>query len=766
MSDIAVKTLVHVRSSAEASGGFNLKAAFAKFDVDGDGSISHEELTTVLLTIIPDLAYDEILAVIDMFDPNHDGDIAYVEFAHTFYNCEINDNKLKAKKAMMRVRKMASTKKGFHLREAFQRFDKDGDGSVSHDELKVVINDILQGDISEDEMAAVIELFDPNGDGDVQYSEFRDLFFSISVDQEKERNPCKMANQDMDDARLEAEVIPHLMRDEYSELRLSHNRLTDEGAEEISGALSDDKAHLQVLDLRNNEIGSEGAIHLGNALGSNVYVTELYFSYNNFGGRGAASLCASLAPTNAGFSSVCILDLRHCGIDDEGGASMGLSFKGNTALREISLCGNVLGDKTAAALAEALQNERCMIRSLNLANNKIGGSGSKHIGHSIRSNVELKEIILSGNPIGDLGVSSFAESFEGVDGPETSGEEKKDMYADIGAKEMKKNKLPKSPQKVAGKPSAYCGLRVLGISGCGVSDLGIGDLGGSLRTNCVLSTLDVRCNGLTNDGITGIARSLEENTSLRELYCGDNEFSVAGAMALGSMLTKNVSLLVLDVSGCHLNKTAAAKYLAEGIAKNECIQVLNISRTHLGDDGLREFTVAVEQNMCLEKIIYHCNVLSKSVIAALEFALSRERKPAAQLLDNMEQARLERRQEMKELEIARKIKAAQATGEGDADDMEIAKKKTQEVLEPGTKIWIPVSFGRRNNVLGKIEVDSSTSLADARSSIARFGDLGDDYIFISVNDGKPIDVDGESKRQVTWDCGRHVLLRPVNWIEL
>ncbi|GMI12238.1 hypothetical protein TrLO_g8647, partial [Triparma laevis f. longispina] len=119
MSEIAVKTLVHVRekASASAEGGFNLKAAFAQFDVDGDGSISHEELTTVLLSIIPELAYDQILAVIDMFDPNHDGDIAYVEFAHTFYNCEINDNKLKAKKAMMRVRKMASTKKGFHLRE-------------------------------------------------------------------------------------------------------------------------------------------------------------------------------------------------------------------------------------------------------------------------------------------------------------------------------------------------------------------------------------------------------------------------------------------------------------------------------------------------------------------------------------------------------------------------------------------------------------------------------------------------------------------------
>ena len=215
MSDIAVKTLVTIREKAEADGGFNLKRAFAQFDVDGDGSISHEELTTVLLSIIPELAYDQILAVIDMFDPNHDGDVAYVEFAHTFYNCEVNDNKLKAKKAMFRIRKMASSKKGFHLRDAFQRFDKDGDGSVSHDELKVVINDILQGDISEDEMTAVIEMFDPDNDGDIRYAEFRDLFYSISVDKEKERAPCNMSNENVDDAKLETEIIPNLMRDEY-----------------------------------------------------------------------------------------------------------------------------------------------------------------------------------------------------------------------------------------------------------------------------------------------------------------------------------------------------------------------------------------------------------------------------------------------------------------------------------------------------------------------------------------------------------------------
>ena len=167
---------------------------------------------------------------------------------------------------------MASSKRGFHLREAFQRFDKDGDGSVSHDELKVVINDILQGDITEEEMVAVIELFDPDGDGDIKYAEFRDLFYSISVDEEKERDMCDLRGKDIDDNYIEAQLVPHLMRDEYSHLLLSNNRIGDDGAEEIAMGLADDKAHVSVIDLRHNQIGEKGAEHLGESLGNNVYI--------------------------------------------------------------------------------------------------------------------------------------------------------------------------------------------------------------------------------------------------------------------------------------------------------------------------------------------------------------------------------------------------------------------------------------------------------------------------------------------------------------
>lgn len=88
---------------------------------------------------------------------------------------------------------------------------------------------------------------------------------------------------------------------------------------------------------------------LGEGLGSNVYVAQLFLSHNPIGGAGAAALCASLAPTNAGFSSVSVLDLRHCNIDDTGGESIGLSFRGNTledwGFTDAELLNITLGDK-------------------------------------------------------------------------------------------------------------------------------------------------------------------------------------------------------------------------------------------------------------------------------------------------------------------------------------------------------------------------------------------------------------------------------------
>jgi len=581
----AVATLAHVRAVAEKDGTFNLKHAFAQFDVDGDGSISHEELSTILLSLIPDLAYDEILSVINLFDPNNDGDISYVEFAHTFYTSEDYDHEAKAKQSMVKIRRMAASKKGFSLRSAFQRFDVDGDGSVSHDELKVVINDILQGDITENEMQDVIKLFDPDNDGEINYKEFRDLFYSISIETEKTRSICEHTNENIDDAYVETHIIPGLMRDEYCALKLSHNNIGDEGAVEISNAISDDKSQCSIVDLRNNKITAESSEAIGKALGTNVYVHTLLLSHNTLTGEGAANICASLAPTNAGFSAISTLDLRHCDIDDNGGGRLGLSLVGNTALKNVSLCGNRLGRKAGESIAKALGNTRCIIESINLANNTIDSVGARALAFSLKANRECKEFIISGNVgVGDSGVSAFAEVLEGVEEGDT----------------------------------VRCGLRVLGLAGCGVGDGGIVELMGGLRSNEVLATLDLRCNSFGDDGGVAIGRSLEENTAIRELYLGSNELRTAAATAMGSALEKNVSLLVLDLSNTDLSGKNAG-LLADGLHKNEALLELNVSRSEISDNGMSNFvSVFCESASAAQCAVSVCSIsVSVSVMLAL-----------------------------------------------------------------------------------------------------------------------------------------------------
>ena len=176
-------------------------------------------------------------------------------------------------------------------------------------------------------MQDVITLFDPDNDGEINYREFRELFYSISIDQEKTRVVCDFTNKNLSDNDVEMKIVPSLMRDEYvaslenenegrsdnlliaqravfvltltlfiynndrySALKLSHNNIGDEGVKEICGAIMDDKSQCEIIDLRNNKITQNCCEMLGNALGTNVYVSKLYLSHNEIGGDGAAKV--------------------------------------------------------------------------------------------------------------------------------------------------------------------------------------------------------------------------------------------------------------------------------------------------------------------------------------------------------------------------------------------------------------------------------------------------------------------------------------------
>ena len=101
-SKVAYDALEKIKGIASCQSSFDLKAAFKKFDIDGNGTVDHEELTLVVTDICsnPDengkvqkIAKWEMAAIIDLFDPNGDGEIDYGEFSWTFYNRRALTNK-------------------------------------------------------------------------------------------------------------------------------------------------------------------------------------------------------------------------------------------------------------------------------------------------------------------------------------------------------------------------------------------------------------------------------------------------------------------------------------------------------------------------------------------------------------------------------------------------------------------------------------------------------------------------------------------------
>ena len=94
-SKVAYEALEKIKEIANKDEDFDLKAAFKKFDLDGDGTVDHGELKAVIEKIcereddkgkVLKVARWEMDAIIELFDPNDDGVIDYAEFSFTFFN--------------------------------------------------------------------------------------------------------------------------------------------------------------------------------------------------------------------------------------------------------------------------------------------------------------------------------------------------------------------------------------------------------------------------------------------------------------------------------------------------------------------------------------------------------------------------------------------------------------------------------------------------------------------------------------------------------
>ncbi|XP_045181462.1 calmodulin-like isoform X2 [Mercenaria mercenaria] len=135
----------------------DIQDTFDLLDTDHDGRLTKTELTTLLRytgSLKSDAEMEELLAPIDS---DHNGSIDYNEFKKYIIEKDIL--------------KSLADEVCYEMQDAFNIFDKDGDGFITKDELKRVLTQI--GDKMPEELAdEFLKEADLNGDGKIDYQEF------------------------------------------------------------------------------------------------------------------------------------------------------------------------------------------------------------------------------------------------------------------------------------------------------------------------------------------------------------------------------------------------------------------------------------------------------------------------------------------------------------------------------------------------------------------------------------------------------------------
>merc|ERR1719215_893758 len=131
----------------------SLRDIFMKLDANGDGKMTVAELKEGIqksgLKEIP----ADLQQIMDDIDSDGSGEIDYTEFL------------------------AASLDKRTYLQEdvcwnAFKNFDRNNDGKISQDELKIVLGDTSVQNVANAEVAEILKNFDGNGDGVIDFQEF------------------------------------------------------------------------------------------------------------------------------------------------------------------------------------------------------------------------------------------------------------------------------------------------------------------------------------------------------------------------------------------------------------------------------------------------------------------------------------------------------------------------------------------------------------------------------------------------------------------
>ena len=139
-----------------------IKEAFELFDTDKTGTIDYHELKVAMRALGFDVKKQEVLAIMRDYDSEGSGQIEFPDFL------EIMTTKISERDPVEEILK------------AFKLFDEDSTGLITVRNLRRVARELGEN-LSDDELQAMIDEFDKDGDGQISEQEFLNIMKQTSI---------------------------------------------------------------------------------------------------------------------------------------------------------------------------------------------------------------------------------------------------------------------------------------------------------------------------------------------------------------------------------------------------------------------------------------------------------------------------------------------------------------------------------------------------------------------------------------------------------
>ena len=191
-------------------------------------------------------------------------------------------------------------------------------------------------------------------------------------------------------------------------LDIGDNKLKSEGVRNISKALMK-LSHLRELGLYGNEITGDAAGDIAGVISRLPVLEKLQLNNNAFGVGGMQTICKSLQHNG----TLKLLQLDNVGVTEEVADDIAAVIHSNPLLEYIYLGNNKLHSTGAKVILNSLKN-KTRFKALALNNNCISEDVVDNVVQFVTSNPELEELLLNNNSIGTTGVIKICRCIKDI----------------------------------------------------------------------------------------------------------------------------------------------------------------------------------------------------------------------------------------------------------------------------------------------------------------------------------------------------------------